>query len=111
MNMLADENCKPYAPGSTPLSSAEVADLARHVDKDWQVNGTGKAIERVVRFKDYYQTIAFVNAVAFIANQEDHHPALNVTYDACRITFDTHTVGGLSRNDFICAAKIDRLLG
>ena len=78
---------------------------------DWQREG--QRIARRFRFDNYYQTIAFVNAVAWIANGEDHHPELTVTYNSCVVRFDTHSVnggnGGLSENDFICAAKIDML--
>ncbi|HEY9150705.1 MAG TPA: 4a-hydroxytetrahydrobiopterin dehydratase, partial [Gammaproteobacteria bacterium] len=60
-------------------------------------------------FKNYYQTIAFVNALAWIANQEDHHPDLEVSYNRCTVHFSTHSIGGLSLNDFICAARLDAL--
>ncbi len=68
-----------------------------------------KEIRRTFDFKDYYAGIAFVNAVAWIAHREDHHPDLAVGYDKVTVTFSTHSVGGLSENDFICAAKIDAL--
>ncbi|MEK2687761.1 4a-hydroxytetrahydrobiopterin dehydratase [Bdellovibrio sp. GT3] len=58
-------------------------------------------------FQDYYQTIAFVNAVAFVANSENHHPDLLVSFNRCVVMLNTHSVGGVSENDFICAAKID----
>lgn len=67
-------------------------------------------IERTFTFKNYYHTLAFVNAVAWIAHQEDHHPELSFGYKQCRVRYTTHAVGGLSENDFICAAKVDRLL-
>ena len=68
------------------------------------------AIARRFEFKNFYQTISFVNAVAWIANSEDHHPDLEVSYKACRIRYTTHAVEGLSENDFICAARINALL-
>jgi 4a-hydroxytetrahydrobiopterin dehydratase len=68
-----------------------------------------KSLERALEFKDFYRTMSFVNAVAHIANVEDHHPDLEVGYNYCRISYSTHSIGGLSQNDFICAAKIDRL--
>lgn len=78
---------------------------------DWQREG--QRIVRRFRFDNYYQTMAFVNAVAWIAHGEDHHPELTVTYNSCTVRFDTHSVnggkGGLSENDFICAARIDLL--
>jgi 4a-hydroxytetrahydrobiopterin dehydratase len=67
-------------------------------------------IEREFRFKNYYQTMAFVNAVAWIANRENHHPAMQVGYNICRVSYTTHAIDGLSENDFICAAKVEALL-
>ena len=71
----------------------------------WDLIEDGAAIARTFRFADYYRTLAFVNALAFIAHREDHHPDLSVHYDRCVVRYSTHDVGGLSDNDFICAAK------
>ena len=68
------------------------------------------AIEKRYEFADYHRTMAFVNAVAWVAHREDHHPDLSVGYSRCSIRFSTHSVGGISINDFICAAKVDALL-
>jgi len=84
--------------------------LLRQLHADWAVSGDGARIERTFRFKNYYQTIAFVNALAWIAHQEDHHPDLTVGYNRCVVQYSTHSVGGLSENDFICAARIDALV-
>jgi 4a-hydroxytetrahydrobiopterin dehydratase len=70
----------------------------------------GGAIRKTFRFADYYKTMAFVNALAFIAHREDHHPDLGVHYDRCVVEYSTHDVGGISRNDFICAAKAEALI-
>ncbi len=73
----------------------------------WQLrNG---AITKSYDFKNYYQTMTFVNAVAWIAHREDHHPDLAVGYNKCTVDYSTHAIGGLSENDFICAAKVDAL--
>ena len=69
------------------------------------------SISRTFRFDDYHRTLAFVNAVAWIAHREDHHPDLEVGYDRCRVRYATHDVGGLSENDFILAAKFDQATG
>jgi 4a-hydroxytetrahydrobiopterin dehydratase len=61
-------------------------------------------------FSDYFRTMAFVNALAFVAHAEDHHPDLSVHYGRVLIRYSTHDVGGLSRNDVICAAKVEQLL-
>jgi len=66
-------------------------------------------IRKTYRFKNYYETMAFVNAVVWVAHREDHHPDLEVGYNRCTVRYSTHAVGGLSENDFICAAKCDAL--
>ena len=71
--------------------------------------GTNLAIEKTYRFANYYQTIAFVNAVAFIAHAQDHHPDLSVHYDRCVVRLQTHDVGGVSARDLDCAALFDAL--
>jgi 4a-hydroxytetrahydrobiopterin dehydratase len=74
----------------------------------WQLKDG--SIEKHYEFADYHRTLAFVNALAFIAHAEDHHPELRVTYNRCVVRYDTHSVNGISINDFICAAKVDALL-
>ncbi|HEY0201086.1 MAG TPA: 4a-hydroxytetrahydrobiopterin dehydratase [Burkholderiaceae bacterium] len=78
----------------------------------WALHGDGAnvAIEKTFRFANYYETLAFVNAVAFIAHTQDHHPALVVEYSRCVVRWSTHDVGGLSATDFDCAARVDALL-
>jgi 4a-hydroxytetrahydrobiopterin dehydratase len=92
-----------------PLSATEAAALLAQIHSDWKLAEDSKSLKRSYKFKDFYRTMSFVNAVAHIANSEDHHPDLEVGYDYCRVTFATHSIGGLSQNDFICAAKLDRL--
>lgn len=91
------------------LDSDGVKQLLAQLDADWSLSDDGKSIERVFPFRNYYHTIAFVNALAWVAHRQDHHPDLNVGYNRCRVTFSTHSAGGLSENDFICAARIDAL--
>ena len=78
----------------------------------WTLNGDGAdlAIEKSYAFANYYETMAFVNAVAFIAHQQDHHPLLSVHYNRCVVRFNTHDVNGLSVRDFDCAGRLDALL-
>jgi 4a-hydroxytetrahydrobiopterin dehydratase len=90
------------------LSQARVAELMLEVPA-WELAEEGRAITRTYRFEDYYRTMAFVNALAFVAHREDHHPDLGVHYDRAVVRYSTHDVGGLSENDFICAAKADQL--
>jgi 4a-hydroxytetrahydrobiopterin dehydratase len=103
---LAQKKCKPCEGGVSPLEPQEIERLLKQLDGWEHVNG---AIAKTYRFKNYYQTLAFVNATAWISHREDHHPDLTVGYNQCRVQYSTHAIGGLSENDFICAAKIDAL--
>jgi len=103
---LATKSCKPCEGGVPPLTPAEIEPLLGEL-KDWEL--TGEEIAKTYRFKNYYETMAFVNAVAWLSHREDHHPDLEVGYNQCRVRYSTHAIGGLSENDFICAAKIDSL--
>ena len=108
---LAQKKCIPCPVGAAPLTVEICQTYLRKESPGWTLSLDGKSIERRVQFKNYYETMAFVNAVAWVAHQEDHHPDLEVHYDHCLIRYNTHTVGGLSENDFICAAKVNMLLG
>jgi 4a-hydroxytetrahydrobiopterin dehydratase len=104
---LRAAHCCPAA-AHDKLDDAEVvAQLA--ATPSWRAHGN--AIERTFRFADFRLTMAFVNAVAGVADAEDHHPHMVVEHDRCGVRFNTHSAGGITRNDFICAAKIDALPG
>jgi 4a-hydroxytetrahydrobiopterin dehydratase len=109
MSELADLKCKPCEGGVAPLERAEAERLLGSLTTAWQLAVDSRSISRDFKFKDFYRTMSFVNALAHIANIEDHHPDLEVGYNHCAVRFTTHAVGGLSQNDFICAAKIDRI--
>jgi len=109
VNELSAKKCVPCEGGVAPLSAAEAAALLWQLHGDWKLAENAKSVQRAYPFKDFYRTMSFVNAVAHIANVEDHHPDLEVGYNYCRVTFTTHAVAGLSENYFICAAKLDRL--
>ena len=68
-------------------------------------------IEKTFRFANFHETMAFVNAVAYVAHREDHHPDLNVGYNRCGVAYSTHDAGGVTLNDCVCAAKVERLVG
>ena len=106
---LAERKCKPCEGGVPPLSRQAAEQLLGALDGGWKLGADAHAIRREFSFKNFYRTMSFVNAVAHVANIEDHHPDLEVGYNYCRILFTTHAVKGLSENDFICAAKIDRI--
>lgn len=101
---LAAEHCKAKA---AKLSDAALAPLLAALP-GWTRGGD--AISKAFRFTDYFHTMAFVNAVASVAHREDHHPDMTVFYDRCEVRFSTHSAGGLTRNDFVCAARIESLV-
>jgi 4a-hydroxytetrahydrobiopterin dehydratase len=103
--MLKDQRCQHQS--GAPLPDDEVQRLLQQVE-GWQV--ADGALHKEFRFADFHRTMAFVNAVAWIAHAEDHHPDLLVGYNRCTLRYRTHSVKGLSVNDFICAAKVDALL-
>ena len=106
---LREQHCQPCAGGTPPLDAARTRALQAQLDGRWRVE-SGKALRAEFEFRNYWETTAFVNAVAWIAHREDHHPDICFGYKTCAITYSTHSVGGLSENDFICAAKVDALL-
>jgi 4a-hydroxytetrahydrobiopterin dehydratase len=107
MSELAQKKCQPCEGGVAPLIRAEAAALLSKLDAKWTLAEDARSIRCELAFKDFYRTMSFVNAVAHVANIEDHHPDLEVGYNYCRIVFTTHSIKGLCENDFICAAKID----
>ena len=109
MKELSAKKCIPCEGGVPPLTPPQAKLLHEQLHTDWHISGDSKSLKRSLKFKDFYRTMSFVNAVAHIANTEDHHPDLGVGYNYCHVTFATHSIGGLSENDFICAAKVDRL--
>jgi 4a-hydroxytetrahydrobiopterin dehydratase len=104
---LSKGKCKPCEGGVPPLTDDEAAAMLATLD-GWERKDN--LISKTYKFKNYYETMAFVNATAWISHREDHHPDLAVGYNQCRVRYTTHAIGGLSENDFICAAKIDVLL-
>lgn len=105
MTTLSQMKCAPGGQ-ATALTDAElIAHLA--LLPDWQQ--VGNEIRRTYAFKNYYETLAFVNASAWISHREDHHPDMSVHYNKCVVSYSTHDAGGITLNDFICAAKLDAL--
>lgn len=104
---LANKHCKPCDGNLSPLSPAD-ADVLSAQLSDWERKGD--QIVKTFSFKNHYRTMAFVDAVAFISHQEDHHPDMLVRYNSCTVTYTTHAINGLSENDFICAARLDALI-
>ncbi len=110
MSDLAAKSCVPCEGGMQPLTEPEARKLLAKLSPDWSLNEQATEIYRDFRFKGFHRTMGFVNAVAWIANKENHHPDMEVGWGHCLVRYSTHAIGGLSENDFICAAKIDALL-
>ncbi len=108
-NELLNKRCKPCEGGVQPLQPEHARELLQALHKDWLLSDDKLQISRVFDFPAYSRTLAFANAVAWIAISEGHHPVLTVSYGSCAVSYTTHAIDGLSENDFICAAKIDRL--
>jgi 4a-hydroxytetrahydrobiopterin dehydratase len=106
MESLTSKKCKPCEGGTAPYTPAQAEDMLKQL-KGWIVED-GKLV-KLYAFNNYYQTMAFANALAWISHREDHHPDLQLGYNKCRVEYSTHAIGGLSENDFICAAKCDSL--
>jgi 4a-hydroxytetrahydrobiopterin dehydratase len=102
---LARMHCQPLE-GHAAMTAQEIDAHLRQAE-GWSLNDS--AIEKTFRFADYHHTMAFVNAVAWIAHREDHHPDITFGYNRCTLRFNTHSVGGISLNDFICATQVDSL--
>ena len=110
MSSLAERKCQACDGGVAPLTRDAAEELRQELQSDWAINmDSGGTLRRAFTFRDFYRTMSFVNALAHIANIEDHHPDLEVGYNYCRVQFTTHAIKGLSENDFICAAKIDQI--
>ena len=106
MTDLVTKHCKPCEGGTVPYSTQQTKEMLKQL-KAWIVED-GKLV-KLYPFRNYHETMAFVNALAWISHREDHHPDLQVGYNKCRVEYSTHAIGGLSENDFICAAKADAL--
>lgn len=106
---LAEKRCKPCEGDVEPLDRDQCEALLEGLDSAWSLSDDGKSISRNFEFPAYDRTLGFANAVAWIAITEDHHPVLTIEYGRCLVNYTTHAIKGLSDNDFICAAKIDRI--
>jgi 4a-hydroxytetrahydrobiopterin dehydratase len=107
---LLKKKCHECRDPSVDKLSAQTAKVILANLPGWRMSDAGDEISRDFTFPDYHQVMAFVNAVAWISHQEDHHPDLGVHYDHCLVRYSTHSIKGLSENDFICAAKVTRLV-
>ena len=104
---LTTKNCSAISPGESPLEKNDTSTFLQQLEPQWILSSDNKSISFNYKFKNYYQTMAFINVVAQIAHQQDHHPDISFGYNNCTVSFSTHSAGGLSINDFICATKIN----
>jgi 4a-hydroxytetrahydrobiopterin dehydratase len=107
---IQEKHCVPCEGAMPPLTSTAAQEFLQQLAQGWQISGDNKELSHDFKFKNYYHTMAFVNAIAFMAHYENHHPDLEVGYNHCLVRFTTHAIGGLSENDFICASKVDAIL-
>lgn len=109
MTDLTSKHCKSCEGGVEVLSNTEIQRFMDVIDSGWNTT-QNHTIERKFTFTNYWQATAFVNAIAWIAHKEDHHPDILLTYNTVTVSWTTHAISGLSENDFICAAKTDQVL-
>ena len=107
---LSSRRCESCEGIGAALTPEQIKNIMPQLAKGWDVSKDHKDIKRSFSFKNFYETMGFVNAIAWIANMENHHPDLEVGYNYCHVKFMTHALNGLTHNDFICAAKVDQLL-
>lgn len=106
---LAAQHCQPRNGPEHLVDPGKATELLNALP-GWKLGDDGKAISKDFKFSDFRHTLGFINAVGFMANHEDHHPDIEAGYGHCQLLWSTHDVGGLSMNDFICAARVEALL-
>ncbi len=106
---LSQQRCIPCEGGVAPLTPAEAETLLQQVHH-WKLSENHDSIHRTFDFSGFYKTMGFINMVAWIAQQQGHHPDVQFGYKQCTITYSTHAINGLSQNDFICASLINDAL-
>jgi 4a-hydroxytetrahydrobiopterin dehydratase len=109
LNNLKNKQCKPCEGGVHPLDENH---SRQYLDQfpDWRLAQDKASISRTLEFNDFLATMSFINAMAYMSEQQNHHPDFSAGYNYCKVSYTTHAIGGLSENDFICAAKINELL-
>ncbi len=107
---LVNRHCEACEGIGTALTPSQITHLMPQLSDSWHILDEHTRIMRAYSFNNFYETMAFVNALAWIAHQDNHHPDLEIGYNYCRVSYSTHALKGLSHNDFICAAKLDALI-
>ena len=109
MDNLLDLECNSAASNADLIDQRQIAELSSAINPDWRFMSESPSIRRDFKFQNFGQTMGFANAVAAVAESQNHHPDMQISYAHCVVTFTTHSCQGLSLKDFICAAKIDAL--
>tara|TARA_B100000795_G_scaffold140719_1_gene105343 strand:+ start:942 stop:1307 length:366 start_codon:yes stop_codon:yes gene_type:complete len=107
---LSNRNCEPCQGGIPPLSLKDVKDMMDELHNDWQLSSDGKEISRAFKFKGFARAVQMANLIAWVGDQQGHHPDIAFGWGYCSLKFTTHEISGLSTNDFICAAKLDHIV-
>ena len=109
MNPLINKHCRVYSSNESTLNLSAIEELRSHTP-NWQYCASENALCQTFHFKNFYQVMDFINQVADIANAQDHHPDVQLSYQRCVLCFTTHTVNGVTENDFICASLVDQIV-
>ena len=108
-NSILEQSCQACEGGIAPLTSEQAQEYLKELD-EWEINKSNTLISKTYTFKNHYEVMGFVNAIAWVSHCENHHPELVVNYKTCLVSYTTHAIDGLSLNDFICAKKVARLI-
>ena len=106
---LSQRHCIPCEGGVPTIERAEAESMLADLE-GWTLSEDGKLISRKYEFKGFFRTMSFINAMAWVVNEQGHHPDFSAGYNYCDVGFTTHAIDGLSENDFICAARVNALL-
>ncbi len=107
---LSNKKCVPCEGGVDALTKDQASNLMIKLDKNWVLANNNKSISKDFKFKNHYEVISAINLIAWISHKEDHHPEITYGYNNLSVKFFTYAIDGLSENDFICAAKIDKVM-
>ena len=111
MSDLDKKKCVPCEGGLEPLSKKKAEVFLSKLTRDWKLDPSGKFIEKTFSRKNHYELSSLINVIIHISHSEDHHPEITFGYNTAKVKYFTYAIDGLSENDFICAAKIDKVLG
>lgn len=106
---LSSRQCVPCEGGVAPMNRAEAKAMMKGLE-GWQISEDGKMISRRFEFRGFFRTMSFINAMAWVVNEQGHHPDFSAGYNYCEVGFSTHAADGLTENDFICASRVNDLL-